>query len=83
MKKKTYLITGGFGFIGSAIVDKLSTQKNYKIIVFDNLSRKNRNFKKIKNVKYIFGDIRNIKHLSKCFKYKIDGIIIYIGIWLE
>ena len=37
MKKKTYLITGGFGFIGSAIVKKLSAKKNYKIIVFDNL----------------------------------------------
>ena len=46
MKKKTYLITGGFGFIGSAIVKKLSIQKNYKVIVFDNLSRKNRNFTK-------------------------------------
>lgn len=75
MQKKTYLITGGFGFIGSAIVNKLSTQKNYKIIVFDNLSRKNCKKKKNKNVKYIFGDIRNIKNLSKCFNYKIDGII--------
>ena len=48
MQKKTYLITGGFGFIGSAIVNKLSTQKNYKIIVFDNLSRKNIKKKKKK-----------------------------------
>jgi len=75
MKKKTYLITGGFGFIGSAIVKKLSIQKNYKVIVFDNLSRKNRNFKKVKNVKYIFGDIRKIDNLKKCFKNKIDGVI--------
>ena len=75
MKKKTYLITGGFGFIGSAIVKKLSIQKNYKVIVFDNLSRKSRNFKKVKNVKYIFGDIRKIDNLRKCFKNKIDGVI--------
>ena len=68
MKKKTYLVTGGFGFIGSAIVKKLSLQKNYEVIVFDNLSRKNRNFKKIKNVKYIFGDIRKMDNLKKCFK---------------
>ena len=75
MKKKTYLVTGGFGFIGSAIVKKLSLQKNYEVIVFDNLSRKNRNFKKITNVKYIFGDIRKIDNLKKCFKNRIDGVI--------
>ena len=75
MKKKIFLVTGGSGFIGSAIVNKLASQKNYKIIVFDNLSRKNRNFIKNKNVKYIFGDIRNLKHLNKCFNLNIDAII--------
>jgi len=75
MTRKTFLVTGGFGFIGSAIVNKLVSQKNYKIIVFDNLSRKSRNFKKVKNVKYIFGDIRKIDNLKKCFKNKIDGVI--------
>lgn len=75
MKKKVFLVTGGSGFIGSAIVNKLTSQKNYKIIVFDNLSRKNRNFIKNKNVKYIFGDIRNLKHLKKCFNLNIDAIV--------
>jgi len=75
MKKKIFLVTGGSGFIGSAIVNKLASQKNYKIIVFDNLSRKSRNFIKNKNVKYIFGDIRNLKHLNKCFNLNIDAII--------
>jgi nucleoside-diphosphate-sugar epimerase len=75
MKKKIFLVTGGSGFIGSAIVNKLASQKNYEIIVFDNLSRKNRSFVKNKNIKYIFGDIRNLKHLNKCFKFNIDAII--------
>lgn len=75
MIKKTYLVTGGLGFIGSAIVKKLIFKKKYKVIVFDNLSRKNRIFKKIKNVKYIYGDIRNQKDINKCFKSRIDGVI--------
>lgn len=76
MTKKTYLVTGGSGFIGSAIVKSLSSKKNCNVIVFDNLSRKNRTFKKIKNVKYFFGDIRKIKDVRNCFKKKkIDGVI--------
>ena len=38
MKNKTYLVTGGTGFIGSYIV-KLLIKKKYKVIVFDNNSR--------------------------------------------
>ena len=48
MKKKTFLITGGTGFIGSNIC-KLLVSKNYNVIIFDNNSRGN--IKKIKNLK--------------------------------
>ena len=37
-KNKTYLVTGGTGFIGSNIV-KLLIKKNCNVIVFDNNSR--------------------------------------------
>ena len=36
MKKGTYLITGGAGFIGSNLVKKL--YKNYELILVDDLS---------------------------------------------
>ena len=38
MKKKTFLITGGAGFIGSHLVDKILCNKKNKVIVVDNLS---------------------------------------------
>ena len=37
-KIKKYLVTGGLGFIGSAISNHLIT-KGHEVIVFDNFSR--------------------------------------------
>ena len=48
MKKKTFLITGGTGFIGSNI-SNLLINKNYRVKIFDNNSRGS--LQKIKNLK--------------------------------
>ena len=64
MKKKTFLVTGGSGFIGSHI-SKLLLNLNYKVVVYDNNFR-NKNIsylKKFNNCKLITGDIRNQKKL--------------------
>ena len=45
MKKKTFLVTGGSGFIGSNI-SKLLLDLNYKVVVYDN------NFRN-KNISYL------------------------------
>ena len=45
MKKKTFLVTGGTGFIGSNIC-KLLIKKKYRVKIFDNNLR---------------GDLNNIK----------------------
>ena len=71
--KKTYLITGGQGFIGKAISLSLLDQGN-KVIIFDNNFRKKNFFLKHKNLQQIDGDIRNIIHLNK-IKNKIDSVI--------
>ena len=64
MKKKTFLVTGGTGFIGSNI-SKLLVNKNYKVKIFDNNSRGSinniKNFKK--KIKFIKGDIRNKEYV--------------------
>ena len=39
MENKTkVLITGGFGFVGSSIVNKLLKKKKFKIFVIDNIT---------------------------------------------
>ena len=48
MKKKTFLVTGGTGFIGSNIC-KLLIRKNFNVKIFDNNYRGNlNNIRKIK-----------------------------------
>ena len=69
MNKKTFLVTGGTGFIGSNIC-KLLLKKNYNVKIFDNNFRGSLN--KIANiekkVQFIKGDIRNSKSLNKAMK---------------
>ena len=74
--KKTYLITGGSGFIGSAIAKRLTKEKNSKVICLDSNLRGNlRKIKEIKNkITFIKNDIRNLKHLIKVSK-NVDSII--------
>ena len=75
MKKKTFLVTGGTGFIGSNI-SNLLIKKNYNVKIFDNNSRgsiqKIKNFKK--KIKFIKGDIRNKQSLNRALK-KTDAVI--------
>ncbi len=75
MKKKTFLITGGTGFIGSNISNLLVNQ-GHKVKIFDNNSRgsiqKIKNFKK--KIKFIKGDVRNKQLLNKALK-NTDAVI--------
>ena len=75
MKRKTFLITGGTGFIGSNI-SSLLINKNYRVKIFDNNSRgslqKIKYFKK--KVKFIKGDVRNKKLLHHALK-NTDAVI--------
>mgnify|MGYP001165514265 FL=1 len=74
-KNKTYLVTGGTGFIGSNIV-KLLIKKNCNVIVFDNNSRgglgKLKHFNK--KFKFIKGDIRDKKKVLSACK-NVDAVI--------
>ena len=65
MKKKLLVVTGGAGFIGSNLIERLSRIKGYKIISIDDYSTgKRENHIKNKNIKYL-----------KCNTSKIDKIL--------
>jgi nucleoside-diphosphate-sugar epimerase len=75
MKIIDFFITGGTGFLGSAVTNFLLS-KNYKILILDNNSRgKITRISKSNNLFFVKGDIRNIKDLNKCSKFKIKNII--------
>ena len=73
--KNNILVTGGSGFIGSAIV-KYLVEKKFNVIVYDNNSRgKIERLKLIKNkIRFIKGDIRDKKKLFT-IKDNIDTVI--------
>ena len=54
------LITGGAGYVGGWLTDKLSA--DHEVTVFDNLLYETRF---LKNVNFINGDIRDTQLLSK------------------
>lgn len=60
------LVTGGLGFVGSNLVDKLVKLKNINVYVLDNLSSISSSINyKNKDAKYIIDDIRNINKIKK------------------
>ena len=72
--KKTYLITGGTGFIGRNIAEGL-IKNGFKVIIFDNNFRGA--LKKLKSkerVKFIKGDIRNRSLFFKSLK-NVNAVI--------
>ena len=75
------LVTGGAGYIGSHIVELL-IKKNFKVFIYDNLVT---GYKRliIKKAKFIKGDIKNFKHLSKTLKKNKINSIIHLAAYLN
>ncbi len=72
---KRYLVTGGAGFIGSAIVKRLVVAENHYVRVLDNGSRgSEKNIKNLQNVEFFYADIRDKKKVEKACE-DIDIII--------
>ncbi len=73
MESKKILVTGGCGFIGSNIVEKLLLAGVKKVRIFDNLSTgylKNINYllKQFDNLEFVYGDITNLESCRKAMK---------------
>lgn len=73
MKNSVILIVGGAGYIGSH-VNKLLSQKGYKTVVFDNLSRGHQEF--VKWGEFFRGDLSDKDQIRACFnKYPVKAVM--------
>jgi UDP-glucose 4-epimerase len=72
------LITGGAGFIGSAVVPQLKAE-GHDVYVLDNLSFGNRDFLDIDDDHFFLADIRDKKKLDEIFRKLEPEIIVHLA----
>ncbi len=78
--KEKALVTGGAGFIGSWVVDKL-IEKNYEVVVIDNLSTGSKDNLDLNNENIIFyeEDIKNKDEIEKIFKKEKPDYVFHLA----
>ena len=81
-KMTTFLITGGAGFIGSSLADKLAEDENNKVVVIDNLLTGNReNVTDNNSIEFIEADANNNDEVMDIFKkYSFDYVYHYAAV---
>ena len=73
MSKIKSLITGGAGFIGSHLVEKL-LEENHELLVIDNLVTGSKsNIKEINNIEFLEKEVGDDDSLSKILKFNPDN----------
>lgn len=86
MTKKTILITGGAGYIGSHAVKRF-LEEGYAVVVFDSLYRGYEQaidiLKGHGDCTFVKGDLRNKEDVEKLFsEHKVDGVIHFAALCL-
>lgn len=76
----TVLILGGFGFIGTNLIEEILKRGNYEIIVFEAKNIEIQNPDLIKDVKLYYGDFHNEKEYEIIFQEnQVTTVINLIG----
>lgn len=82
MDGKTVLITGGAGFIGSNMIEKIIDRAE-KVIAYDNLSSGKydliKGFEEKKNFRFVKGDLIDAKLLDSIMKKEKPEVIIHLA----
>ncbi len=74
------LILGGFGFVGTNLIEELLKRGNYEIIVFEAKEVIIQNPRILNNIKIYYGDFHNENDYEVIFKEnEIDNVIHLIG----
>lgn len=82
MATQTILITGGAGFVGSAMATKLAADKNNKIVIVDNLLTGDvKRVPQKPNVKFIKADVNKLDEISSVFyAFPFDYVFHYAAV---
>lgn len=78
-----YLVTGGCGFVGSAIAGEL-LRRGESVLVFDNLSRvggmQNLEWlRSLGSVEFLHGDTRNLSDVAEAFRNRHIGCVFHLA----
>jgi len=82
---KNYLVTGGAGFIGSCMAEKLASEKNICVVIVDNFITgspdKLPDANQYPNVKFIKCDVNNYEDIASVFyAYKFEYVFHYAAL---
>ena len=82
---KNYLVTGGAGFIGSGMAEKLAADTNIKVVIVDNfvtgLTEKLPDLNLYPNVRFIKCDVNNYEDIASVFyAYKFEYVFHYAAL---
>lgn len=84
MNMQKLLITGGAGFIGSCLAEKLASDKNNFIVIVDNLLTGTHSkipHSKHNNIKFIKADVNDFRDIASIFHaYSFDFVFHYAAV---